>query len=33
MGSTEDIWRAVQFVIECEYFTGRTMDVDGGFAL
>lgn len=33
MGSTEDIWRAVQFVIECDYFTGRTMDVDGGFAL
>ncbi len=33
MGQPEDIWKAVRFVIECDYFTGRTMDVDGGFAL
>lgn len=33
MGTPEDIWKAVCFVIECDYFTGRTMDVDGGFAL
>lgn len=30
IGAPEDIWRAVQFVIECDYFTGRTIDVDGG---
>ncbi len=30
IGVPEDIWRAVQFVIECDYFTGRTIDVDGG---
>jgi 3-oxoacyl-[acyl-carrier protein] reductase len=26
----EDIWLAVKFVIECDYFTGGTIDVDGG---
>jgi 3-oxoacyl-[acyl-carrier protein] reductase len=30
IGEPEDIWRAVQFVIECDYFNGRTIDVDGG---
>ena len=30
IGVPEDIWRAVKFVIECDYFNGRTIDVDGG---
>ncbi|MCA9551469.1 MAG: SDR family oxidoreductase [Myxococcales bacterium] len=30
VGEPEDIWRAVKFCIECDYFNGRTMDVDGG---
>ena len=30
IGLPEDIWRAVRFVIECEYFCGKTIDVDGG---
>jgi 3-oxoacyl-[acyl-carrier protein] reductase len=30
IGEPEDIWRAVQFCIECDYFNGRTVDVDGG---
>ena len=30
IGEPEDIWRAVKFVIECDYFNGRTIDVDGG---
>ena len=30
IGVPEDIWVAVKFVIECEYFIGRTIDVDGG---
>lgn len=30
IGEPEDIWRAVQFIIECEYFNARTIDVDGG---
>ena len=29
----EDIWQAVRFVIECEYFNGRCLDVDGGLGL
>lgn len=32
IGEPEDIWRAVQFIIECEYFNCRTIDVDGGLA-
>ena len=32
-GVPEDIWLAVRFVIECEYFNGRTIDVDGGLSL
>lgn len=30
IGKPEDIWVAVKFVLECDYFTGRTIDVDGG---
>ncbi len=33
IGLPEDIWLAVKFVIECEHFTGRTIDVDGGLAM
>lgn len=30
IGTPHDIWQAVRFVLECEYFTGQTIDVDGG---
>jgi len=30
IGLPEDIWVAVKFVLECDYFNGRTIDVDGG---
>jgi 3-oxoacyl-[acyl-carrier protein] reductase len=30
IGVPEDIWLAVKFVLECDYFNGRTIDVDGG---
>lgn len=33
IGLPEDLWLAVRFVIECEYFSGRTIDVDGGLAM
>jgi 3-oxoacyl-[acyl-carrier protein] reductase len=33
IGVPEDIWLAVRFVIECDYFTGRTIDVDGGLSM
>ena len=33
IGVPEDIWLAVKFVLECDYFTGRTVDVDGGLSM
>ncbi len=30
IGTPEDIWLAVKFIIECDYFNSRTIDVDGG---
>jgi 3-oxoacyl-[acyl-carrier protein] reductase len=33
IGVPEDIWAAVKFVLECDYFDGRTIDVDGGLAM
>jgi 3-oxoacyl-[acyl-carrier protein] reductase len=33
IGQPEDIWTAVKFVIECDYFNGRTIDVDGGLSM
>ena len=33
IGLPEDIWMAVKFVIECDYFNGRTIDVDGGLGM
>ena len=32
-GEPEEIWKAVRFVIDCDYFTGRCLDVDGGVVL
>jgi 3-oxoacyl-[acyl-carrier protein] reductase len=32
VGVPEDIWVAVKFVLECDYFNGRTIDVDGGLS-
>jgi 3-oxoacyl-[acyl-carrier protein] reductase len=33
IGAPEDIWLAVKFVLECDYFNGRTIDVDGGLSM
>ncbi|HZF54358.1 MAG TPA: SDR family NAD(P)-dependent oxidoreductase [Polyangiaceae bacterium] len=33
VGVPEDIWLGVRFVIECEYFNGRVVDIDGGLAM
>jgi 3-oxoacyl-[acyl-carrier protein] reductase len=30
IGTPEDLWIAVRFALECDYFCGRTIDVDGG---
>jgi 3-oxoacyl-[acyl-carrier protein] reductase len=31
--SPEEIYAAVKFIVECDYFTGRCIDVDGGLSL
>jgi len=30
IGIPEEIWLAVKFIIECDFFTGRVIEVDGG---
>lgn len=29
-GLPEDVWIAVKFIVECDFFNGRVVDVDGG---
>jgi 3-oxoacyl-[acyl-carrier protein] reductase len=31
--ATEEIYMAVKFIVECDYFTGRCIDVDGGMSV
>ena len=33
MGTPEEIWQGVRFIIECDYFTGRCIDIDGGISM
>jgi 3-oxoacyl-[acyl-carrier protein] reductase len=33
IGTPEDLWVAVRFVLECDFFDGRTIDVDGGLGV
>lgn len=33
VGVPEDLWVAVKFVLECDYFNARTIDVDGGLSM
>lgn len=33
VGSPQEIFLAVKFIIECDYFTGRCIDVDGGMVV
>jgi 3-oxoacyl-[acyl-carrier protein] reductase len=32
VGQPEEIWQGVRFIIECDYFTGRCLDIDGGLS-
>jgi 3-oxoacyl-[acyl-carrier protein] reductase len=32
VGVPEDLWLAVKFIIECDYFNARCFDVDGGLS-
>ncbi|MED5371376.1 MAG: SDR family oxidoreductase [Myxococcota bacterium] len=33
VGEPEEIWQAVKFIVECEYFSGRVIEVDGGLRI
>lgn len=33
VGETSEIYAGVKFIIECDYFTGRCVDIDGGLTL
>jgi 3-oxoacyl-[acyl-carrier protein] reductase len=33
IGEPEDLWKAVKFSIECDYFNGYCLDVDGGISM
>lgn len=33
IGVPEDIWLGVKFVLECDYFNSRTIDIDGGLSM
>lgn len=33
IGEPEDIWQAVKFIFECDYFNARCLDVDGGLVM
>jgi 3-oxoacyl-[acyl-carrier protein] reductase len=30
LGTVDEVWQAVSFILTCEFFTGRTIEVDGG---
>jgi 3-oxoacyl-[acyl-carrier protein] reductase len=33
VGTPEEIYLGVKFIVECDYFTGRCLDIDGGLVL
>lgn len=33
MGEPEDVWLGLKFILECDYFTGRVLDIDGGLEM
>lgn len=33
LGEPDEIWAGVRFIVECDYFTGRCLDIDGGLVL
>jgi 3-oxoacyl-[acyl-carrier protein] reductase len=33
LGQPRDVWQAVRFILECDFFTARTVEVDGGAAM
>lgn len=33
VGKPEEVYAGVRFIVECDYFTGRCIDIDGGLTL
>ena len=33
IGVPEDIWQGIRFIFECDYFDGRTLEIDGGLVV
>ncbi len=33
IGTPDEVWQAVRFILTCEFFTGRTIEVDGGASM
>jgi 3-oxoacyl-[acyl-carrier protein] reductase len=33
LGTVEEVWQAVRFILGCEFFTGRTIELDGGASM
>ena len=33
IGEPEDIWRALQFILECDYLNGTVIEVHGGLGM
>jgi 3-oxoacyl-[acyl-carrier protein] reductase len=33
IGTADEVWQAVRYILICEFFTGRTIEVDGGASL
>jgi 3-oxoacyl-[acyl-carrier protein] reductase len=32
-GTADEVWQAVSFILSCEFFTGRTLEIDGGASM
>jgi 3-oxoacyl-[acyl-carrier protein] reductase len=33
LGEAEEVFAGIRFIVECDYFTGRCLDIDGGVVL
>jgi 3-oxoacyl-[acyl-carrier protein] reductase len=33
IGTPDEVWQAVRFILGCDFFTGRTIEVDGGASM
>ena len=33
IGTPDEVWQAVRFILTCDFFTGRTIEVDGGASM